>query len=56
MGVRQKLMRHAQIATTMNVYGDALLQSKREANNKVVELLRPVLSVVKDNRLPASSR
>jgi len=56
MGVQQKLMRHAQIATTMNVYGDALLQSKREANNKVVELLRPVLSVLKDNRLPASSR
>ena len=43
IGVQQKLMRHAQIATTMNVYGGALLQSKREANGKVVEMLRPVL-------------
>jgi integrase len=43
MGVQQKLMRHAQISTTMNVYGDALLQSKREANSKVVSMLRPVL-------------
>jgi len=56
MGVQQKLMRHAQIATTMNVYGDALLQSKREANSKVVELLRPVLRATKDNRLLVSSR
>jgi integrase len=56
MGVQQKLMRHAQIATTMNVYGDDLLRSKREANSKVVELLRPVLSVPKDNRLLVSSR
>jgi integrase len=56
MGVQQKLMRHAQIATTMNVYGDALLQSKREANGKVVELLRPALSIPKNNRLLASSR
>jgi len=43
MGVQQKLMRHAQISTTMNVYGDALLESKREANSKVVGMLRPVL-------------
>jgi hypothetical protein len=25
-------MRHAQIATTMNVYGNAMMESKREAN------------------------
>ncbi|HEV3037305.1 MAG TPA: site-specific integrase [Candidatus Angelobacter sp.] len=43
LGVQQKLMRHAQISTTMNVYGDALLESKREANSKVVEMLKPVL-------------
>jgi integrase len=36
MGVQQKLMRHAQISTTMNVYGNALMDAKREANSKVV--------------------
>lgn len=29
MGVQQKLMRHAQIATTTNVYGEAMMESKR---------------------------
>jgi hypothetical protein len=29
-------MRHAQISTTMNVYGNALMEAKREANTKVV--------------------
>ena len=38
MGVQQKLMRHAQIATTMNVYGNALMDAKREANSKVVKM------------------
>ena len=38
MGVQQKLMRHAQIATTMNVYGDAMMESKRAANSKVVQM------------------
>ena len=37
MGVQQKLMRHAQISTTMNVYGNALMEAKREANTKVVK-------------------
>ena len=36
MGVQQKLMRHAQISTTMNVYGNALMEAKREANAAVV--------------------
>ncbi|HZQ42382.1 MAG TPA: site-specific integrase [Acidobacteriaceae bacterium] len=36
MGVQQKLMRHAQISTTMNVYGNALMGAKREANTAVV--------------------
>ncbi len=36
MGVQQKLMRHAQISTTMNVYGNALMEAKREANTAVV--------------------
>jgi integrase len=38
LGVQQKLMRHAQISTTMNVYGNALLDSKREANSRVVKM------------------
>ena len=38
MGVQQKLMRHAQISTTMNVYGNALMTAKREANSKVVRM------------------
>ena len=37
-GVQQKLMRHAQISTTMNVYGNALMTAKREANSKVVRM------------------
>jgi len=42
IGVQQKLMRHAQISTTMDVYGNALMQSKRDANSKVVRMaLRP---------------
>jgi integrase len=39
IGVQQKLMRHAQVATTMDVYGNALMESKRAANSKVVRLL-----------------
>jgi len=27
----------------MNVYGNAILESKREANSKVVAMLRPVM-------------
>jgi len=39
IGVQQKLMRHAQVSTTMDVYGNALTESKRTANSKVVGLL-----------------
>ena len=43
MKVQQELMRHASIQTTMNVYGQAITSSKREANGKVVEMvLKPV--------------
>jgi integrase len=34
MKVQQELMRHASIQTTMNVYGQAMSSSKREANGK----------------------
>ncbi len=39
VGVQQKLMRHAQVSTTMNVYGNALMGAKREANSKVVKMV-----------------
>ena len=43
MKVQQELMRHASIQTTMNVYGQAMASSKREANGKVVEMvLKPM--------------
>jgi integrase len=43
MKVQQELMRHASIQTTMNVYGQAMTSSKREANSKVVEMvLKPM--------------
>jgi integrase len=38
VGVQQKLMRHAQVSTTMNIYGNALMGAKREANSKVVKM------------------
>ncbi len=37
--VQQELMRHASIQTTMNVYGKAMTDSKRQAHSKVVELI-----------------
>jgi len=41
-------MRHAQIAATMNVSGDAMMESKRTANSKVVQMvLRPALKEAK---------
>ena len=39
MKVQQELMRHASIQTTMNVYGQAMPASKREANSKVVQMV-----------------
>src|SRR5882724_5845466 len=37
--VQQELMRHADIRTTMNVYGRAMEKSKRDAHSKVVRLV-----------------
>ena len=39
MGVQKELMRHASIQTTMNVYGKAMSDSKRDANSKVVKMI-----------------
>ena len=44
MGVQKELMRHASIQTTMNIYGKAMTDSKRQAQSKVFEM---VLSVKK---------
>jgi len=41
MKVEQELMRHADIRTTMNVYGKAMDESKRAAHGKVVRLVLP---------------
>ena len=38
IGVQQKLMRHADIRTTMNIYGDASSADMREAHGKIVQL------------------
>ena len=39
IGVQQKLMRHSNVATTMNVYGSASLKAKQQANSKVVQMV-----------------
>jgi integrase len=38
VGVQQRLMRHADIRTTMNTYGDAATPDMREACGKIVGL------------------
>lgn len=38
IGVQQKLMRHADIRTTMNIYGDAASADMRAAHSKIVAL------------------
>jgi len=37
--VQQELMRHADIRTTLNVYGKAMEESKRQAHGKVVRMV-----------------
>jgi integrase len=39
MTVQKDLMRHADIKTTMNVYGKAMAKPMREANSEVVRLV-----------------
>nr|WP_285288961.1 tyrosine-type recombinase/integrase [Alloacidobacterium dinghuense] len=39
IGVQQNLMRHSNVATTMNVYGNSTLRAKQDANSKVVKML-----------------
>jgi integrase len=37
--VQKELMRHASIQTTMNIYGKAMTDTKRQAHSKVVEMV-----------------
>jgi integrase len=39
VGVQRELMRHASIQTTMNVYGRAMTDSKRQAHSNVVRMV-----------------
>jgi hypothetical protein len=39
MSVQKQLMRHASIQTTMNVYGQAMPDTKRQANSKIVQMV-----------------
>ena len=39
VGVQQKLMRHANVATTMNIYGSAGRKAKQATNLKVVQMV-----------------
>ncbi len=40
-GMQKGLMRHANISTTMNVYGRAAMKAKQKANSKVVQMVLP---------------
>jgi integrase len=40
-GTQQGLMRHANVSTTMNIYGRASMKAKSEANSKVVQMVLP---------------
>ena len=46
-------MRHASIQTTMNIYGKAMTDSKRQAHSKVVEM---VLNSSKSEEKAAGTR
>ena len=38
IAVQQKLMRHASITTTLNIYGDVVTDEMSQAHSKVVQL------------------
>jgi integrase len=41
VGVQQRLMRHADVRTTMNIYGSAFEETKRRVNARVAEIVLP---------------
>ena len=54
IGVQQKLMRHAQVSTTMR-YGNAYMTEKRKAHGAVVQMVLPVRSIEKAEASDASA-
>lgn len=50
MGVQQKMMRHADVTMTMNVYGKGMMGSKLEAHTKLLEYARTGLVGLRLNR------
>ena len=42
IAVQQKLMRHSDIRTTMNIYGDVVTDEMREAHSKVIRMALPM--------------
>lgn len=46
IGVQQKLVRHADIRTTKNIYGDAATEDVEQARWKVVRMALPRLNDV----------
>ncbi len=55
VGVQQKMMRHADVATTMNIYGKGMMDSKLEAHTKLLEYARVGFSGVADKPLSEST-
>ena len=45
IAVQQKLMRHADIRTTMNIYGDVVTDEMSQAHAKVVLMVLPKKAV-----------
>ena len=45
IAVQQKLMRHADIRTTMNIYGDVVTDEMSQAHAKVVQMVLPKKAV-----------
>jgi hypothetical protein len=54
LGVQQKLMRYANISTTMNVCGGAFMEAKSKANTPVVQ--RALLQDRGNKKLPSLGR
>ena len=46
IAVQQKLMRHSDIRTTLNVYGDVVTDEMAQAHSKVVRLAIPKAVVI----------
>jgi hypothetical protein len=56
IGVQRELMRHASIQTTMNVYGRAMTDSKRQAHGNVVQMvLKPTDTMAAGDGNPVST-